>query len=107
MVGIAQLVRVSGCGPEGRGFESHYPPHKAQSGRHYWRSLFFRKNETPNAETRVFTMGRSQAVRHETLTLASVGSNPAIPARKKHLRKQVLFSTKSVLTDGINPTNVG
>jgi hypothetical protein len=27
MVGIAQLVRASGCGSEGRGFESHYPPH--------------------------------------------------------------------------------
>ena len=27
MVGIAQLVRASGCGPEGRGFESHYSPH--------------------------------------------------------------------------------
>ena len=28
MVGIAQLVRASGCGPEGRGFESLYSPHK-------------------------------------------------------------------------------
>ena len=27
MVGIAQLVRASGCGSEGRGFESHYLPH--------------------------------------------------------------------------------
>ena len=27
MVGIAQLVSASGCGPEGRGFESHYSPH--------------------------------------------------------------------------------
>lgn len=26
MVGIAQLVRVAGCGSVGRGFESHYPP---------------------------------------------------------------------------------
>ena len=26
MVGIAQLVRASGCGPEGRGFKSHYSP---------------------------------------------------------------------------------
>ena len=26
-MGIAQLVRASGCGPEGRGFESHYSPH--------------------------------------------------------------------------------
>ena len=27
VVGIAQLVRASGCGSEGRGFESHYLPH--------------------------------------------------------------------------------
>ena len=26
MVDVAQLVRVSGCGPEGRRFESGYPP---------------------------------------------------------------------------------
>ena len=28
MVGIAQLVSASGCGPEGHGFDSHYSPHK-------------------------------------------------------------------------------
>ena len=27
VVGIAQLVRVPGCGPGGRGFEPHYSPH--------------------------------------------------------------------------------
>ena len=26
-MGLAQLVRASGCGPEGRGFESHNSPH--------------------------------------------------------------------------------
>ena len=26
-VDVAQLVRASGCGPEGRGFESPHPPH--------------------------------------------------------------------------------
>ncbi len=26
MVGVAQLVRASGCGPEGRGFKSHRLP---------------------------------------------------------------------------------
>ena len=31
MVGIAQLVRVPGCGPGGRGFESHYSPHFTDS----------------------------------------------------------------------------
>ena len=28
MVGLAQLVSASGCGPEGRGFESHISPQK-------------------------------------------------------------------------------
>ena len=32
MVGIAQLVRASGCGSEGRGFESHYLPHLSIDG---------------------------------------------------------------------------
>jgi hypothetical protein len=27
MVGVAQLVRASGCGSEGRGFKTHHPPH--------------------------------------------------------------------------------
>ena len=31
MVDIAQLVSASGCGPEGRRFESDYPPHKEKS----------------------------------------------------------------------------
>lgn len=28
MVGLAQLVRASGCGPEGRGFDPHHSPHE-------------------------------------------------------------------------------
>ena len=31
MVGVAQLVRASGCGPEGRGFDSHHSPHEKTS----------------------------------------------------------------------------
>ena len=27
MVAVAQLVRAPGCGPGGRGFKSHQPPH--------------------------------------------------------------------------------
>jgi hypothetical protein len=27
VAGVAQLVRASGCGPEGRGFETHHSPH--------------------------------------------------------------------------------
>lgn len=29
MVGIAQLVRASDCGPEGRRFNSDFPPHNS------------------------------------------------------------------------------
>lgn len=32
MVGIAQLVKASDCGPEDRGFDSHYPPHTTLKG---------------------------------------------------------------------------
>ena len=31
MVGLAQLARASGCGPEGRGFETHISPQKSKS----------------------------------------------------------------------------
>ena len=33
MVGVAQLVRASDCGSEGRGFEPRYPPHKVENAR--------------------------------------------------------------------------
>ena len=39
MVGLAQLVSASGCGPEGRGFESHISPHKKTPS--LWRRCFF------------------------------------------------------------------
>lgn len=32
MVGVAQLVRASDCGSEGRGFESRRPPHMRALG---------------------------------------------------------------------------
>ena len=42
LVDVAQLVRVPGCGPGGRGFESHYPPHKkaVKSLHSFFYSLF-------------------------------------------------------------------
>jgi hypothetical protein len=32
MASVAQLVRASGCGSEGRGFEPHRSPHKSPLG---------------------------------------------------------------------------
>jgi hypothetical protein len=37
LVVIAQLVRASDCGSEGRGFEPHWPPQKSKA------SSFFKK----------------------------------------------------------------
>ena len=31
MVGVAQLVRAPGCGPGGRGFETHLPPQRMEA----------------------------------------------------------------------------
>ena len=40
MVDIAQLVSASDCGSEGRGFESHYPPHKKKPHPFGWGSFY-------------------------------------------------------------------
>ena len=68
MVGIAQVVRAPDCGSGGRGFESHYPP-----------QLKRQPLETAIGGV-VVILGCCQVVRHQTLTLVFVGSNPAIPA---------------------------
>ena len=31
MVGVAQSIRAPGCGPGGRGFDSHRSPHKKRT----------------------------------------------------------------------------
>ena len=69
MVGIAQLVRASDCGSEGRGFESHYSPHLLHNALRKQRVMFTKP-----------TLGRSQVVRQRTLTPPLAGSSPAVPA---------------------------
>ena len=62
MVDVAQLVRAPVCGTGGREFESHLPPH-------YFPPI-------------LYTLDCSQAVRHQTLTLACASSNLASPANR-------------------------
>ena len=52
--------------------------------------------------------GIVQSVEHQSPKLGVVGSSPSAPAKKKaDCESNLLFSVKSVLTDGINPTTVG
>ena len=52
--------------------------------------------------------GIVQSVEHQSPKLGVVGSSPSAPAKKKaDCESNLLFSVKSVLADGINPTNVG
>ena len=55
------MVNAPVCGTGDRGFESHLPPH-----------------------TFNFILGCSQAVRHQTLTLACASSNLASPTKNKN-----------------------
>ena len=73
------MANASDCGSEDRGFESHHSPHTKEL-----------PSPVPQAGegTTQFArfqpvcriLGCRQVVRHQTLTLAFVGSSPAIPA---------------------------
>ena len=85
------MVRAPGCGPGGRGFESHYSPHL--------HTVMLRKD----------TLGCRQVVRHGTLTPAFVGSNPATPAKTQYcdsLAQVVEHLTFNQGVRGSNPRRV-
>ena len=98
MVGLAQLVSASGCGPEGRGFESHISPQKKKkaphgSGDSQERTGFRntgRKRESPAGQTleaaeRCFlsTNPHPRTPRHFSITARSSGDRAQINPQTK------------------------
>ena len=83
MVDIAQLVRVPGCGPGGRGFEPHYSPHFF---------LLF-----------AGTLGCRQAARHGTLTPAFARFESCHPSHFDPLAQLVEHLTFNQGAWGSNP----
>ena len=59
MVDIAQLVSASDCGSEGRGFESHYPPHKkdTHSGVFFYGMKGIRRERPDRREGKIVSGG--------------------------------------------------
>ena len=99
MVDVAQLVSASDCGSEGRGFESPHPPHFLK-----YRSS---KEERVHYLARgLLIMGCRQAVRHQTLTLAFAGSNPASPAKYDSLAQLVEQRPFKAKVRGSSPRRV-
>ena len=81
-MGVAQSVRAPGCGPGGHGFDSHHSPHFPLSAIRGWKPRFCSgfQLRNPNGRIILTRWDVAKLVRHQTLTLAFVGSSPAIPA---------------------------
>ena len=100
MVDIAQLVSASDCGSEGRGFESHYPPHKITpplARRGYFMARFGIRKPGPgeagvrNSPVDCFLgRGRIPALSDASGTDVDESANHALPATPKS-RRQVPF----------------
>ena len=68
MVDVAQLVRASGCGPEGRGFDSHHSPQKFDKLRLV---EFFIHCESNGISSRIRVHLITEGVYHQPQTVSS------------------------------------
>ena len=65
-VDVVQLVRMSDCGSEGRGFESHLPPEKKRLPSHNGgAALFFNERQKPAFVSELKNKGANPAERRE------------------------------------------
>ena len=90
MVGLAQLVSASGCGPEGRGFESHISP---QEKKQIAKAICFFQLYSPAASSMHFvrdmSFGRDMRfarwkLQGEYNITATAGSNITFAEQKYH-----------------------
>ena len=81
MVDVAQLVSASDCGSEGRGFDSHHPPHKRKAPHAGAFLLWNPVNDGSRRERPAQRAGKKVSGGH----FFSSGETPAIhPIKEKH-----------------------
>ena len=81
MVDVAQLVSASDCGSEGRGFDSHHPPHKRKAPHAGAFLLWNPVNDVSRRERPARRAGKKVSGGH----FFSSGETPIIhPIKEKH-----------------------
>ncbi len=100
MVGLAQLVSASGCGPEGRGFESHISPQKEYPYAKR-RDILFGVRNGSRFEPRKFVEFANRAQKSAGMPLhirARMGSESHISPAKTNTRawrRDILFGVRN------------
>ena len=88
MVGVAQLVRASGCGPEGRGFNSHHSPKIAISLLLYFEAQDIRQltdDRVSKTGQKIILLPSSRGLGHRPFT-AATGVRLPLGVHKKPLQ---------------------